>query len=283
MKQFAIALTCGLALALIAALLPMVIMQRQRNLAAQQNQQRIEARRLGWEQPWALEQQRVDARRLAEQQQQPTLEQRVLQHQQRLEARRLEEQRQQLALEQQRLDEAGRLEQRTVPHTYTYSVGPPRLAEQRRVLEPQQRRIALSCTGTLTTGNVVSGKLETPATLVIDFEAGLVSGALGQYSIIRRTDAIVGIDGDSRTDMVTFEFAKGKIEDGQIAVNPYSGRVTVWKTVHGIGDRRKSWELSCKSVKPVRWWDLLNRRMPSYPVNPEPGVSSPVILLRSGP
>jgi len=67
----------------------------------------------------------VDARRLAEQQQQPTLEQRVLQHQQRVEARRLEEQRQQLALEQQRLDEAGRLEQRTVPHTYTYSVGPP--------------------------------------------------------------------------------------------------------------------------------------------------------------
>ena len=128
MKQFAIALTCGLALALIAALLPMVIMQRQRNLVAQQNQQRIDARRLESEQPWALEQQRVDARSLAEQQQQPTLEQRVLEHQQRLEARRLEEQRQQLALEQQRLDEAGRLEQRvlpTVPHTYTYSVGPP--------------------------------------------------------------------------------------------------------------------------------------------------------------
>src|SRR6516225_11078422 len=58
MKQFAIALTCGLALALIAALLPMVIMQRQRNLVAQQNQQRIEARRLESEQPWALEQQR---------------------------------------------------------------------------------------------------------------------------------------------------------------------------------------------------------------------------------
>ena len=43
MKRIAIAITCGFALALIAALALTVIMQRQWDLIAQQDQQRIEA------------------------------------------------------------------------------------------------------------------------------------------------------------------------------------------------------------------------------------------------
>jgi hypothetical protein len=89
MKQIALAITCGLALALPAALLPTVIMQRQWNLVAQQYQQR------------------VDARRLEEQQQQ-----RVLEHQQRLEREHCLEQQQQCVLEvRRRSEEQRRLEE----------------------------------------------------------------------------------------------------------------------------------------------------------------------------
>jgi hypothetical protein len=99
MKQIALAITCGFALVLTTALVPIVIMQRQWNLVAPQNQQRLEAR-----------EQRIDeARRLEEQQQQRELEQ------QRLEASggeaRWLEQQQQWALEQQRLDQARQLEE----------------------------------------------------------------------------------------------------------------------------------------------------------------------------
>jgi uncharacterized membrane protein YhiD involved in acid resistance len=91
MKRIAIAITCGFALALTAVLAQTVIMQRQWNLVAQQNEERIEARRLKEQQQQqqrALEQQRLEARRLEEQQQQ----QQLALEQQRLEARRLEEQ-----------------------------------------------------------------------------------------------------------------------------------------------------------------------------------------------
>src|SRR5262245_36186030 len=59
MKQIAIAITCCFAIALVGALIPIVIMQHQRNLVAQHNQQRIEAGRLE-EQHWALEQKRLE-------------------------------------------------------------------------------------------------------------------------------------------------------------------------------------------------------------------------------
>ena len=60
-KQIAIAITCCFALAVLAALaLQTVIWQW--NLEAQQDQQRIEARRLEQQQQqWVLEQQRLDA------------------------------------------------------------------------------------------------------------------------------------------------------------------------------------------------------------------------------
>src|SRR5262245_20490886 len=66
MKQIALALACGLALALIAALVLRVIMQRQFNSLAQQDQQGIEARRLEeQQQQQVLKQQRLaQARRL---------------------------------------------------------------------------------------------------------------------------------------------------------------------------------------------------------------------------
>ena len=82
-------------------LVPTVIMQRQWNLVAQQNEQRIEARRLEEQQRLA----RLEARRLEEQQQQRVWEQQqapLRQQREREQQRREAEQQQRREREQQR-------------------------------------------------------------------------------------------------------------------------------------------------------------------------------------
>jgi hypothetical protein len=118
-------------------------------------------------------------------------------------------------------------------------------------------KIALTCTGTLATWTA-SGKSETPAevTLVIDLEAGLVSGDLGELSItskdryrlqfgkINEDVHIEGLLDRASTARVT-TFHKTEM------VNQWPAHVTTFRIARQNGEIIKTemadqWELSCR-------------------------------------
>jgi hypothetical protein len=174
------ALLFGIMLALTATLALTVFMQRQWNLEAQRDRQRIEARRLGEQQQQQLEEaeRRLEARRLDEQ----------LTEQKRLDA--LEDQ----LAEQKRLEQLAKQKRLEALEEQRQQLKAAQRLEALRLEERQQRqtdKIELRCTGTLTTWSA-SGLSETPAnvTLVIDPWARLISGELGQFTIAGRTNEV---------------------------------------------------------------------------------------------